>query len=192
MLKGPLKYELLVSELDAKKLEYFNAQIRNAESELACIIPYFQPLIKNLIQFYVPIENASNDHVHDYGMSLLWFKGAVFFEKGQSFAIERRVENLAHELAHQVIINYQLNDYIIDGDLNEEVYSGIRERLRPAIMSFHGAAALSYMLQVASLYQNKKRTSELKNSLEKTLQSLSEIKFTPVGKVIFEEMHEFL
>ena len=138
------------------------------------------------------MENTADEHEFDYGMSVMWLKGVIFFEKKQLSSLEQRVENIAHEVAHQVIINYQLNDFLIDGDLNAKVYSGIRRVERPAIMSFHGAAALSYMLLVAKEYGNQKRIDELRSGLIKTLDSLNEISFTKVGRKIFEEMHEFL
>ena len=185
-------YNLRVCLVNKDELDHFNSRLKDAEDELILILPFFESLIHELIQFYIPMENPSDEHAFDYGMSVMWLKGAVFFEKTQFPDLQRRVENLAHELAHQIIIHYQLNNFLIEGDLNTKVYSGIRKKNRPAVLSFHGAAALSYMLLVAKAYSNQERMNELKTALRNTLDSLKGVSFTPVGNKLFEEMHEFL
>jgi hypothetical protein len=186
------KYDFIVSDVDESMLNNFNEKLREAEATLIELFPYFKPLVENLVQLYVPMENPQQQHDFDYGMSVMWMKGVIFYEKKQFPSLNRRVENLAHEIAHQIINNYQLNDFLIEGDLNRKVFSGIRKVERPAVMAYHGAAALCHMLLVARACNDEKRSNELHDSLVKTLESLRPLSFTPIGQKIFEEMHEFL
>jgi len=185
------QYQLKVSSLSETEAVHFNAKITEAEKQLCSILPHFRLLIDSLIQKYIPTESTLTTGT-DFGMSTLWFKGAVFFEKTQNSDLNQRTENIAHEIAHQIIINYQLNDSLIKGSLNERIYSGIRDEKRPAILSFHGAAALSYMLWVQSTLQDTTRAKAIELQLRSTLEDLKNIEFTTIGQKLYEEFHEAL
>jgi hypothetical protein len=181
-------YSLGVSTMSASETENFNSRIQESEQKLCATLPHFRILLDRLIHKYIPMESTTNNQ-GDFGMSTLWFKGAIFFEKNQKPELDQRVENLAHEIAHQIILHYQLNDPLIEGDLNAPVYSGIRQENRPAILSFHGAAALSYMLWIQTHLKNESRCKEIQKQLESTLMDLGKTQFTIIGKKIFEEFH---
>jgi hypothetical protein len=181
-------YDLRISDLNSDEIEIFNSRILEAEYQLKRILPHFETLISNLIRKYIPIETPNRTH-GDTGMSTLWFKGAIFFESNQRANLDQRTENLAHEIAHQIIINYQLNDTLIASDLNQEIYSGIRATNRPAILAFHAAAALSYMLWIQSTLGNHQRASLLSSQLKSTLADLEKVKTTLIGRKIMDEFH---
>ena len=182
------EYQLKISTLQSNDIDHFNSRIMEAETQLMRILPHFELLISRLVRKYIPIDN-SNSVQSDTGMSTLWFKGAIFFESNQRANLDQRTENLAHEIAHQIIINYQLNDTLIASDLNQEIYSGIRETNRPAILAFHAAAALSYMLWIQSTLGNHQRASLLSSQLKSTLADLEKVKTTLIGRKIMDEFH---
>lgn len=185
------KYPLAISSLSEDDSYIFNSKIRQAENRLIEILPLFQTLIDHLVFKYIPMESTIPGK-SDYAMSTLWFMGGIFMEKRQLRDLDQRAENLAHEIAHQIIINYQLNDPLIDGNLNQLIYSGIRQEERPAILAFHGAAALSYMLWVQSTLQNRERVNLIRTQLSSTLEDLSKLKTTVIGSKILSEFHEAL
>jgi hypothetical protein len=182
-------YPIRVSNLSSVEEEEFIAKILDARASLVTTVPWIGRLLDNLVQHFVPVESLTDDGM-DYGMSTVWLKGAIFFEKKQLRSLELRTESLAHELAHQILIHYQLSDRLIER-LNEPVYSAIRKTERPAIMTFHGAAALSYMLLAARNINNSERVNILTNDLKETLKSLSAVKLTAVGEIILKEMDDF-
>jgi hypothetical protein len=183
-------YQVKVSLLNKSEIKSFNNSIKTAEESLIKLIPQLEILIKNLIIKYIPFEHTESNEKIDLGMSTYWFKGSIFFEKKQEINEYNKLENIVHELAHQVIINYQYNDLLIEEDFNKLTYSGILNKNRPAIMAFHGAAALSYMLNVAIETKNFNRTEQILSQLNKTLSSLKQTKFTKLGLSIFNEMIE--
>jgi hypothetical protein len=174
----------------------FNQIMFLAEQRLVQAIPSFQSLLDWMLIKYLPfdVRGGVRDDADDHGqaMSMLWLKGAIFWTHTPGRSVDGLAESLAHELAHQVIINYQLNDLLIKGDLNQPVYSGVRKTNRPAIASFHAAAALTYMILFAQATSNDQRKKELQDNLHKGLFALRTVAFTPIGQKIYQEMHRVL
>jgi len=183
-------YPLKVSCLSANEAERFRNKILESKIELEARLRWIKPIYDFLIQKIVPIKSLLESDDSDYGMSTIWLKGIIFYDWRQHRPFEFRIENIAHELAHQIIINYQLSDRIIEDDFNRPVYSGIRKVERPAIMAFHGAAALSYMLLAAKALAQENRVQEIRSNLLETLKSLEDIQMTSLGKILLREMYE--
>jgi hypothetical protein len=184
-------YPLKVAHVSNEENENFISKLSEARNHLTKIHPWMDALIQDLILNLVPIESTRNTDT-DYGMSVIWLKGAVFFEKRQFRTLSYRMENLAHELAHQIIINYQLSDLLVEDDLSSEVYSAIRKKNRPALAALHGGAALTYMLIVAKALELPERIHSISHDLSTTLKALDSVKLTPVGMTLRKEMHAVL
>jgi len=183
-------YPIRVSSLDSDQYNYFCDKIAEAKSNLENRIPWIRPIYNGIVNKFVPIEGIYEKNENDFGMSTIWLKGLIFYDKRQERPLKLRIENLAHELAHQIIINYQLSDRLIVGDLNAPIYSAIRRTKRPAIMALHGAAALSYMFLAASTDHANDRSLIILHDLIETLKGLKEVKLTPVGQQLYLEMYE--
>ncbi len=186
-------HEMHLLDLNVDQNKEFNQRIIEAESKLISVIPEFERLMDWMIVKHLPfkVHEEWKDEANDQNqaMSTLWFKGVVFSSFEPKVAMDVLAESIAHEIAHQVIIHYQLNDVLIKGNLNEPVYSGVRKTNRPAIAAFHAAAALTYMILFADAIGNQERKRELQENVEKGLFALRGIQFTPIGQKIYQEMH---
>lgn len=185
-------YPIKVSNLNEAEEDVFYHHLGEAEALVCKTTPWIDALKTKIVRNFVPVESLLTNDTADYGMSVIWLKGVVFYEKRQIRPLNIRAENLAHEVAHQVLINYQLSDRLIVGDLNRSVFSAIRKQRRPAILALHGAAALSYMLIIARDLRAEERVIKLKADLTETLQGLEDIPMTKIGKVLLVEMQELV
>ena len=190
------KHDMHLLDLSEDQRLGFNQSMVQAEQRLIEAIPEFRKLVEWMLLKYLPfdVRGGMRDEATDksQAMSMLWLKGAIFWSHQPNLSVDVLAESIAHELAHQVIIHYQLNDVLIKGNLNEPVYSGVRKVNRPAIASFHASAALTYMILFAQAIGNDQRKSELKVNLQKGLFALRGIQFTPIGQKIYQEMHFIL
>lgn len=196
--------QFAISDLSDSDLNRFNEQLFAAEQKLVNLRPYYAEYLKKLVQVYIPIERisrppsdssssiASNDHHFgstDFGMSTLWFKGAIFFSKHLPKDIDQLVENIAHEITHHILIQYQLCDFIIHPDhFLDKAYSGIRDTSRLTIQAFHGAAALTTMADICRATDQSRRHEWLNSLKLKTLQSLVHVPKTELGEHLFQEL----
>lgn len=183
---------LQVARATQAQLQLFNEAIHLAEIELVRIQPHYSTLIENLIQAYVPMIDLFGSS-HDFGLSTVWLKGVVFFNIHQTALLNRRVENLAHEIAHQILIHYQMNDFLIHQEhLKAPTFSGIRNTERPAILSLHAAAALSSILQTARIQNENQRAAQAHSWLQRTVQGLKALPLTALGSTLLEEVEDVL
>lgn len=110
--------------------------------------------------------------------------------------------DIAHELGHSALIVYQAADPIFVSELDQPVLSGVRKVLRPAIMSFHAAAALAFMIEYLenALFQFQgdelryveSELQKCKSDLSLALKALEKCEFTDLGKEIFAEFCSFV
>ncbi len=185
------EHDLQFKELSQEERQSFNQALKDAESRLFEANPAFGNLLELMLLKYLPFETGG-PRTGSQAMSMLWLKGTVLWRNITQIPTDELAESLAHELAHQVIIHYQLNDELIKGDLNDPIYSGVRKTDRPAISSFHAVAALVYMIVFSDSIGNGARKSELVEDLRKGLFALRTLAFTPLGQQIYLEMHEAL
>lgn len=162
----------------------------------------FELLVENVIQV-VP-KKGSQLRVNGSGVSFIQRRKDLYMsvpDKSEVCTFEFAL-NVAHEMGHQALITYQHYDNIIYGDHRQSVYSVIREKERPAILSFHALVATAYMLELIDSSFDKlkslvdanyfyKRFNGLKHALLSGLNDFKHVHFTTLGKQIYAELLAF-
>jgi hypothetical protein len=157
-------------------------------------------LFSELVDYVVPVGSEHR------GYSSHTTRGAVFRGFPDHWNEYDIGIDLAHELGHHALITWQSVDSILTSDLYAPVFSSIRKIHRPAIQSFHGAVALSFMLFFVNQFRSSELCMEtrirhgkwyLGGSLETALtHALEELRenctFTPVGEQMLGEMSSLL
>ena len=121
------------------------------------------------------------------------------------YSVENLAISLAHELGHNCLMVFQSGQSPIHQDsYYTEVYSGVRDTLRPALGSFHAAVALGYMLSLSQAAANNlaltddqrsffsDKSKEHKESLKKGLDALKAIQLNDLGVVIYKELYQLI
>lgn len=160
---------------------------------------------KRLMRSLVPVVDPDDvTRENGIGVSMLYARGAVFLSipdadehKGLRLAI-----NMAHEIGHQSLFNYQLSDKILNSDQLTPMYSVVRKTERPAIMSFHALTAVSFMIEFLNdlirssslnsteLTFAKDVISKFKKDLRVGINVFSKANFTLLGKRMLSEFNE--
>lgn len=189
-----------------EKVDEQQRTIRKALDILADLSPEIHSAFSALVVQVVPLY-STDGRDRRLGSSHEMAKGAIFMGIPLEPGIDRLLEfavDIAHEVAHQVIITYLAFDDLILSSADRLVFSGVRGTPRPPIRALHAATALCYIVEVErkllesyrgkmSFYCDFKDLHE-KNvvSLKKTLDSLgSECEFSELGRAIYEECASF-
>ncbi len=180
----------------------FQAQFKMFQAAIGLVelwSPWMQTVFGLVIKTIIPVGVASGK---DYGFSFTDdnFIGAIFASIDPKSPFPELLLNtyLAHELGHQALMIYQHA-----GDLfyatDEQVYSGVRKTLRPAVASFHAAVALAYLIDcVRSLLKYRSDLAERAyllallddyvDSLKKGLAALQPLRKSPLCEAIYQDL----
>lgn len=158
--------------------------------------PNFTRMYFELVDFVLPLSGSRNR-----GFSSHLARGIIFRAIPEDADKYDIAIDLAHELGHHGLMVLQSIDQIISSDPMRPVYSQIRRTLRPAIQTFHAAAALAFMLMLVKAMPNddacqlagERRGQKYTNSLDRSLQlSIDTLRlncnFTPLGELLMAEM----
>ena len=161
--------------------------------------PWMYSLLKAVTRVFLSIDFPKG--YSKAGFSSNFAKGFVFMNYASANDEESVFEtavDYVHESSHQLIFLIGEVDPIIKGDPKKMVYSGIKGCERPAILTLHGAVALSHMCLfrifhkkamghfVHSSEENLKRDMK---KLNQTLMDLTEkCEFTEVGERIINDL----
>ena len=171
--------------------------------KLVGTVPSLKVIFSFLIQHIIPIHEKVRQKTGS-GSSNILVRGAIFLSvpKSKELGFIQLAINMAHELGHQCLMVYQVSDRIIEGNLDDLVYSYVRKTKRPIIQSFHASFALLFMVEFLSKVDRKLLSSKEVEFLEiqrekmrgDFLASLKEFKneqFTEFGSVLFGELREY-
>jgi len=189
-------------DVEDKKFDV-NQYISSSLELLFRNVTWMKDISDIIVRAVVPIKIINHsDKYHKAGFSSLEVKGLIFysFNNKNINRIEMAVD-YAHELGHQALFVYQAADLIIRNGEKHKIYSSIKKADRPAIMTFHSLAALSYMkVAVEELASDKSLCCEeieyslmlnksISRMLLETIQNIekSEVQFTGLGQMLFEE-----
>lgn len=189
---------------DAYALDIYGESIELVQRDTGHFGPLFDLLVDNI----VPIKATSvRRRKKGVGFSSHLARNFIFMSVPEipEFAELELAINIMHEVGHQALLVYQSCDPILSSDPKALIYSGIRRCHRPAILSFHGAVALAYMIQgfkTALLwpeYQSDRASEYIRERLKiisidlvQTLVDLSKCQYTPLGKRLFQELAQVL
>jgi hypothetical protein len=208
-------FNLTDHELDhiglwSKKLFGLDSEIKNTNPIASDLFEKSLDFIfktnANLEKIYNSVVNVCIPmSVQNNSASTHGAKGVIFLSVPKVITFETILEmsiRISHELGHQVLIIYQSADRILESDLAEKVYSGVRMTERPAIQSFHALVALYFMLNFLvnikldfSNDQNsliKEKINDLTKKINDTTESLNKCKFTELGKALKHETDNFI
>jgi|GEM_PF-6745257 len=158
--------------------------------------PIFTRMYLDFVDFVLPISGSCNR-----GFSSHLARGIIFRAIPEDADKYDIAIDLAHELGHHGLMVLQSIDQIISSDPMRPVYSQIRRTLRPAIQTFHAAAALAFMLMLVKAMPNdhackltadrrgKKYADSLGKSLRLSIHALRlHCNFTQLGELLMTEM----
>jgi hypothetical protein len=203
----PLKYFRVESEdmqiwadVPAEVIHHFE----DAKKLLFSSLPDIMAVFKGIVSTIIPLKIANHLEAPISGFGSHLCPGAIFLTTPVTSRPYWRAElaiDLAHELAHQIIILYQRADSIVAGDLESPVFSGILNKDRPSIMAVHGAAALCFMCIASLAIRENPEASEADKSfaarelvsatgkLATTVSALrNDCQLTEVGSMIVNEI----
>ncbi len=177
----------------------------------ALVTPWINQVFQKMIWGIIPLYHEQDGQPWRRGFSSMDCPGLIFtsfLERVSTLSTTARAQmtvDLAHELGHHVLMIYQCADRIIDGDLAAPVYSSVRRTFRPAIMSFHAAFAMAYMMNTcvsiaesseASPAEREYARLSLRDFEKHQLACLQELKvkcaFTLLGHRMMREMQHQL
>ena len=164
-------------------------------------------LMQIMVHSFVPLTNVPGKmslRSDGSGKSCHWLKGAIFASAPVNHAFQdlEFSLNIVHELGHQILMVFQDADLVIE-DLSKPVYSSVRRTERPAIMSFHALVAVYFMLYFFSELRKSAdltpdeinyvdaKIGKLRADFSAGAFALRDIKFTPVGLLMMNEMINF-
>lgn len=177
------------------------ALIEDALASLSKLNKRYSSLFASVVKAVVPLKRLTKQRSKRAAFSTHCARGAIFIvapEDDTWQTAELLKIDLVHELGHCCLMLYQTADQILK-DPGVETYSGIRDTLRPAIMSFHAATALAFISEylVASLSRSKcnvsfyaRELSETLESLDKTIHGLENLQMTELGEELFLEIKQ--
>jgi HEXXH motif-containing protein len=183
----PSSYSIAVGIQERQ--QWAEAKYKSATSLVAESHPYFKRLFHKLVQVAIPIYiderkvSASSDLA----------RGAVFIAFDEADKPWDIAVSIAHEMGHQALMVLHSVDLLIDSDLNEPVFSGVRLIERPAVQSLHAASALAFMLLFVTScnYDDSARISfadSLRHQLQLNLVALrSRCKFSELGQSVIDD-----
>lgn len=162
--------------------------------------PSFDKLYDEMVESVLPLGDKHR------GYSNAWMRGILFRGIPDSWNEYDVAIDLAHELGHHALFVWQSLDSILTSRQEALVLSSVRRVRRPAIQSFHGAVALSFMLFAAKNWPTNSRSIEvrkrhgsfyiggsLETALDEALSTLrSHCTFTAVGQKMIDEMQALL
>lgn len=160
-------------------------------------------LFSEVVQHIIPINtDAGKFQIIGNGFSSHLAKGSIFLStpKMEDNDELQLAINIAHEVGHQCLYIYQTADPIIAEGLHKPIYSFVRKTERPAIQSFHATVALAFMVRFLSELKESEiiRTKYFAEAREKlsfdliqSLDSFSEVRFTDIGQLLFEELRSY-
>lgn len=164
---------------------------------------YWSMLFDSLAKTLIPLKAiGSNARVGGVGFSSEFVKGAIFLSipSLEKYSDLELSINLAHELGHQALMIYQAADRIIEGPLDQPIFSAVRKTDRPAIHSFHAMTALVFMcdylncklqspfdLRSDEIAYLKKRYDNLFEDFGISITAFKEIALTEIGQRIYSE-----
>jgi hypothetical protein len=160
----------------------------------------FSKLYNELVEFVIPLGDIHR------GYSNCDTRGVIFRGFPNEWNPYDIAIDLAHELGHHSLYVWQSIDKILTTPVNVPIYSSVRKDYRPAIQSFHGAVALSFMLYLTQQWDKNEVSNEVKirhgklyvggsleSALEEAIATLKEnCKFTPIGSRMIAEMQDLL
>jgi len=150
--------------------------------------PFFLKVYDSLVNFIVPMKQNKPQ-----GFSNVHLRGAIFLSYPKEYNILSMALDLVHEIGHQSLFLYQSLDPLILEGRDRPIYSEIRKAERPAIMCFHAAAAIAYMLKFLKdtnnlYYRHHDFQDSLSNALERSVKSLKHnCEFSAIGEKILAE-----
>lgn len=165
--------------------------------------PYFFIYLKNMVnQIVIQVSTDKKYKLREEGTGLSTFnyRRAIFLSipNSEYWEVELLL-NLWHELGHQTLINLQLLDKIILDSHTFKIFSVIRKKDRPAILSLHALVATSFMIEF--LIENKKmliclsseriindKLEMLSESLKEGLDKLKGLRYSELGNSIYKEL----
>lgn len=102
--------------------------------------PFFDAVFPSLIELIVPLREP-----RPRGWSLQAARGVIFLGFPPGYSRTDLTLDVVHELGHQALGLIQSIDPIFTSDFMAPIYSEVRHVERPAIQSFHAAAAIAFM-----------------------------------------------
>lgn len=198
-LNEEIENKLSLGNVSSKKLEI----IEIAASMICRSSGDIAKLFSNVILHIIPINtDAGKFQIIGNGFSSHLAKGAIFLSvpKMKNDNELQLAINMVHELGHQCLYIYQTADPIIADELDKPIYSFVRKAMRPAIQSFHASVALAFMTKfldeiknqdVASSSYFTKTKEKLQSEFIRSLSSFSEVKFTKIGQLLFDELRSY-
>lgn len=187
---------------DQSKEEEFDEALKFFVSNNSFVVDIFNSIVKNIIpmktiESEVRKEGVGNSNRESIGA--LYLSAPSAEPKYLQLAI-----NIAHEVGHQALMLYQTSDSIIHpAELTRNVYSAVRRVDRPAIQSFHALVAVIYMRDfVNSIDLSKLNDFEQEFIKRQHIQFISWLKaniwdfkkitFTDLGKMIYDELFDYI
>ena len=187
---------------DQSKEEIFDAALEFFISNNSFVVDIFKSIVKNIIpmrtiESEVRKEGVGNSNRESIGA--LYLSAPSAEPKHLQLAI-----NIAHEVGHQALMLYQTSDSIIHpAELTRNVYSAVRRTDRPAIQSFHALVAVVYMRDFVNSIDLSKLNDSEKNFIERqhiqfigwlkaNIWDFKKITFTNIGKMIYDELFDYI
>lgn len=160
----------------------------------------FDTLYGEMVESVLPLGDKHR------GYSNAWMRGILFRGIPDQWNEYDVAIDLAHELGHHALFVWQSIDGILTSRQEALVLSSVRRVRRPAIQSFHGAVALSFMLFAAQNWPKNSKSTEvrtrhggfyiggtLESALDEALTTLrAQCTFTAVGQKMINEMQALL
>lgn len=209
-LKSPSGLRVsMLNHLPEETSVYYNAKVERPELEevfqdvvrLVCrASPLFCLTLDNLVQVVVPL--FTDGPRPRFCFSSHEARSAIFLSippRSPTTRIELAFD-LVHEMGHQALMRFQSADPLMTSDFDTPIFSGVRRTPRPAIHSYHAAAAIAYMLAFIEggegLLENteeevflEEQCSLLRTGLQNSLEQLNaNCEFTTTGRRILDSI----
>jgi HEXXH motif-containing protein len=183
----PASYSIAV-DIEQRQ-PWANEKYQSAVSLVVTSHPYFNQAFQKLVQVTVPIYLGRRN----VSMSSDLARGAVFIEFNELDTPWDIAVSMAHEFGHQALMVLNSVDPLINSDIDEPVFSGVRMTERPAIQSLHAAAALAFMLLFATscktgIPENLLFADSLQSQLKLNIVALeSRCEFSELGQSVIDD-----
>lgn len=197
-----------INQLEPRAKEIFNQSWHLLESEAGWLGLLLKQIIHQILPIFEQDIESSKIIRGNASVSSHQLVGTICLELPIQNSPSSKLDlciSMAHELGHQVLIIYQRADRILESSFSTPVFSATRGTHRPAILAFHGAVAVSYMLEATRLLANSLHLSESEKVyvqeieaqkrilLQKNLESLNQsCLFTLLGKKFISEMENLV
>lgn len=182
----------LCHKVHAERPDYVATLGRTIE-DLRARSGFFAEVLPSLLEMIVPLREP-----RPRGWSLQAARGVVFIGFPPDYSAIDLALDLVHELGHQALGLIQSVDPIFSSDPLAPIYSEVRHAERPAIQSFHAAAAIAfmrrYLLDVGLPdHIHPDFTVPMHVALERAITTLRhKTALTPIGASLLDEFETLL